>query len=58
MNQELTEVILHNPDHRVTKTLIYVHSMETFIYKDVKKACLNRDCTKVLTLGPFAVALF
>ena len=28
--------------------------METFIYGDLKKACLNRDCTRVKTLGPYA----
>ena len=38
----------------MTKTLIYIHSMETFIYGDLKKACLYRDFTKVKTLGPYA----
>ena len=28
--------------------------METFIYGDLKKACLNRDFSKVKTLGPYA----
>ena len=28
--------------------------METFIYKDLKKASLEKDISKVLTLGPFA----
>ena len=54
MNQPLTEQILHDPDHPVTQTLIYIHSMETFIYKDMKKASLNKDITKVKTLGPYA----
>ena len=31
--------------------------METFIYKDLTKACLNRDCSKVKTLGPYAQAI-
>ena len=47
MNQPLDEDILKNTDHPVTKTLIYIHSMETFIYGDLKKACLNRDCSRV-----------
>ncbi len=28
--------------------------METFIYKDLKKASLQKDITKVKTLGPYA----
>ena len=32
--------------------------METFIYKDLKKASLEKDFTKVLTLGPYAVTLY
>ena len=47
MNQPLDEDILKNTDHPVTKTLIYIHSMETFIYGDLKKACLNKDCSRV-----------
>ena len=31
--------------------------METFIYGDLKKACLNRDCSRVRTLGPYAFAI-
>ena len=31
--------------------------METFIYKDLKKACLQKDITKVKTLGPYAYAM-
>jgi hypothetical protein len=57
MNQPLTGEILHNPFHPVTETLIYIHSMETFIYKDLKKASLQKDITKVKTLGPYAYAM-
>ncbi len=31
--------------------------METFIYKDLKKASLNKVITKVKTLGPYSYAL-
>ena len=31
--------------------------METFIYKDLKKASLNRDFSRVKTLGPYAWAM-
>ena len=41
----------------MTQTLIYIHSMETFIYSDLKKASLNKDIDKVKTLGPYAFVL-
>ena len=31
--------------------------METFIFKDMKKASLEKDETKIPTLGPYAAAL-
>jgi hypothetical protein len=31
--------------------------METFIYKDLKKASLEKDINKVITLGPYARAI-
>ena len=31
--------------------------METFIYGDLKKACITRDCSRVKTLGPYAYVL-
>ena len=41
----------------MTQIMVYIHSMETFIYKDLKKASLNKDITKVKTLGPYAYVL-
>ena len=57
LNKEIDHEILRNADHPVSKTLIYIHSMETFIYKDLTKACLNRDFSRVKTLGPYAWAI-
>ena len=57
MNEPLNDKILHDPDHPVTQTLIYIHSMETFIYGDLKKASLNKEITKVKTLGPYAFVM-
>ena len=57
LNQPLNDNILHDPSHKVTQTLIYIHSMETFIYKDLKKASLQKDVTKILTFGPYAYAI-
>ena len=57
MNKGLDFKILLDSTHPVTQTLIYIHSMETFIYKDLKKASLNKDIKKVKTLGPYAFVL-
>jgi hypothetical protein len=57
LNLELDNEILCDDDHPVTKTLIYIYSMETFIYGDLKRACLERDYTRVKNLGPYAKAM-
>ena len=57
MEEPLNDKILHDPSHPVTQTLIYIHSMETFIYKDLKQASLNKDIRKVKTLGPYALVI-
>ena len=31
--------------------------METFLYKELKKASFKKDLTRVPTLGPYAAAL-
>ena len=57
MSKPLTKKILKDFNHPVTKKLIYIHSMETFIFTDMKKASLEKDETKIPTLGPYAAAL-
>ena len=57
MNKKIDDEILLDPEHPVTHTLIYIHSMETFIYHDLKKASLNKDISKVKTLGPYAYSI-
>jgi hypothetical protein len=57
MNKPLTEEILKNFDHPVTQKLLYIYSMETFIYSELKKASLKKDDTRIPTLGPYAAAL-
>jgi hypothetical protein len=34
-----------------------MHSLETFLYQELKKASLNKDQTRIPTLGPYAAAL-
>ena len=49
--------ILDNPRHEVTKFLLYLHTMETFIYKELKNASRNQDDERIGSLGPYAMCL-
>ena len=44
-------------NHPVTKTILYIHTMESFIYPELKKASLNKDESRIPTLGPYAAVL-
>lgn len=57
LNKRLNYEILYDPYHPVTQTLVYIHTMETFIYNDLKKASLKKDISKLETLGPYAYVL-
>ena len=37
--------------------MLYLHTQETFLYKDLKKASREKDESKIITLGPYALAL-
>ena len=43
--------------HKITQFLLYLHTQETFLYKDLKKASIEKDQSKIMTLGPYALAL-
>ena len=36
---------------------MYLHTMETFIYKDLKEASRNKDDKRIRLLGPYAMCL-
>ena len=46
-----------DPFSKVTKGILYIYAMETFIYFALNEATRNFDKTKIATLGPFALAL-
>ena len=45
LNKPLTPKILSNPYHKITKHLLYIYSMESFIYQDLNRACRDQDVT-------------
>ena len=57
LQKPLTVSILQDPNHQVTKHLLYLYSMETFIYSDLNKACREKDPNSIQYYGAFASAL-
>ena len=57
LDKPLTTKILSNPDHPITKHIIYLYSMECFIYADLNNAIRNQDETKIQYYGAYAAAL-
>lgn len=57
MKKPLTTVILSNPNHEFVKILVYIYTMETFIFKEMNKASRAKDVDKIKFYGPFASAL-
>ena len=48
---------LSNPRHKDVKAILFIYSMETFLYSRLNQIQRTKDTSSILTLGPFAVAL-
>lgn len=57
MDKPLTERILSNPNHKITRHILYLYSMESFIYAELNRASREKDVTKIKYYGAFAAAL-
>jgi len=57
LEKPLKVEVLKDINHKVTQTLLYIHTMQTFIYSELKKASLKKDSSKILSLGPYASVL-
>ena len=57
LNKPLTSKILSNPEHKITKHILYLYSMESFIYADMNNSSRKKDKTKIKHYGAFAAAL-
>ena len=55
--QPLTHKILANPEHIFVRTLLYIYSMETFIFSEINRASRTKDASKIKFYGAFAAAL-
>ena len=57
MKKPLTPQILSNTNHTLVRTLIYIYSMQTFMFSEMNKASRKKDVDKIKFYGPFASAL-
>ena len=57
MKKPLTIEVLSDPENKLVKTIMYIYSMQSFVFTEVNKASRNKDVTKIKFYGPFAVAL-
>ena len=57
IDNEIEGSSLVDPKSDVVKNLLYVHSMNNFISTEMNRAALEKDESKVESLGPFAYAL-
>ena len=49
--------ILENTSHKITKFLLFLHTQETFLNYDLKIASREKDESKIMSLGPYALTL-
>jgi len=57
LDKPLSPLILSNPEHKVTKHIIYLYTMESFIYPKLNEACREKDTSLIEFFGPIAAAL-
>lgn len=57
LDKPLSAKVLSNSEHKVTKHILYLYSMESFIYGDLNKACRMKSKTEIRYYGAFAAAL-
>ena len=57
INKPIKEETLKDPNSPVTKHILYLYSMESFIYEDLNRACREKDKSMIQYYGAFAAAL-
>ena len=57
LDKPLTQKVLSNPEHKAVKHIMYIYSMESFIYADLNRVCREKDTSKIKFYGAFAAAL-
>ena len=56
-DKPLTPKVLSNPEHKAVIHIMYIYSMESFIYAELNRVCREKDTSKIKFYGAFAAAL-
>ena len=56
-DKPLNPKILSDPQHPFVKNLIYIYSMQSFVFSEMNATSRNKDVSKVQFYGAFASAL-
>ncbi len=46
-----------DPESPITKMILCLYSMETFLYSEINRASRDKDKSKISTLGPYSFVL-
>lgn len=57
LDKPLSVAILSNPYHPITKHLLYMYSMESFIYQSLNRASRLHDDSQIIYYGSYSAAL-
>ena len=57
LDKPLTPKILSDPNHKITKRLLYIYSLESFVYSYLNCACRDKDSSQIQYYGAYAAAL-
>ena len=57
LDTPLNPKVLSDPNHKAVKYLMYIYSMESFIYADLNRVCRIKDKSKIKFYGAFSAAL-
>ena len=47
LDETIREYDMHDPTLPITQFILYLFSMESFLYTLIQKTCLNKDETKI-----------
>lgn len=49
--------IYDDPEHPHVKAILFVYSLESFLFNEINKSSREKDTSVINTLGPFAVTI-
>jgi hypothetical protein len=49
--------MLNDPENPLVFFILFIHSLETFLYDVLHRSMIKKDMTKCTNLGPFAKVL-